>query len=854
LNWKSPSRPTRSIESLYIELFPDEKSASQNAKRSASVAGTLEPPVSPVPVDARRQSESQAPKRERRHQIPGLRRTPYLKIYFLRCDDSDTYKNSSRKLLREWIKANTPPSQSSGSTSNQENHDAFEWMIVHVVLPDVQNGSIWPTKASASVLDKIKSDFNSSSRSAPDRVVQIPATKDLQVQGVTVSGIPTGPARELFIQESNRAWEDLIAKLKVLILSSFDLRVRQYEEDIKEKGSQRNLPGWNFCTFFVLKEGLARGFESVGLVEDALMGYDELSAELLLILQEEGGKDTKLFREHTQELLIQAESALEGKEISPKRPNAKRLSNSLFDVDKKPFRELILANNISAFDFRSYVFARQTQIMLRLASLSGPIGKASNTNPQSPVMRDPTVLADVCRRAINFFADMARVIRQDLKTSFKAETGASEAILRARYNVTENLIASWTFKAAQQILEKTKEPNLPDYSITSSNDVPEQSQKTATASPLGSPLSPGSNTRPENATISTVVSTTLSKRPEALEDRNFTFNPSQKEKANLPAVVVALASERAELYLIARRALASIAERLGWATDWINKPDNDITGAQLDEISLDDEPARDQETKKTDTKVRDASLAGVLDDTMREYLAESNAFYTAYEDLSLHAFKLYQIAGERKSASSITADVAAIHCRLDDFATGAKYLRELAPFYAQNKWSHLEIAILDMYAYCLKKLGRTEEYVWASLKMLSRIVQARKSLDGRSYQNSFVAGQQTINPSDIGSLVAASESLGQALLVPLDEYCENIKVGPYIQHRKGVDGFILTISFDYQLHGSFVGQEAKVQLLSTAEGSTRDIWLYSQGHFKIQQGNCKITVVSQVCIACAQTL
>lgn len=249
-------------------------------------------------------------------------------------------------------------------------------MIIHVVLPDVQHGSVWPSKASTSVLDKIRSDFIGSSKSGVDRVAQIPATRSLQVQGATVNPVPSGPARDEFRRETNRAWDDLLMKLKALILTSFDLRVSQYEEDIKEKISQRALPGWNFCTFFVLKEGLARGFESVGLVEDALAGYDELSAELHAAVDEErakvaNGQDAGLFRDHTEELLDLAESAeakLHGS--SAKAQNAEEPSPSLLNADRKQYRELILANNISAFDFRSYVFARQISLLSRIARLT----------------------------------------------------------------------------------------------------------------------------------------------------------------------------------------------------------------------------------------------------------------------------------------------------------------------------------------------------------------------------------------------------------------------------------------------------------------------------------------------------
>ena len=255
-------------------------------------------------------------------------------------------------------------------------------MIIHVVLPDVQHGSVWPSKASTSVLDKIRSDFNNSSKSNLDRVAQIPATRSLQVQGATVNPVPSGPARDEFLKEANRAWDDLLMKVKALILTSFDLRVTQYEEGIREKISQRTLPGWNFCTFFVLKEGLARGFESVGLVEDALAGYDELSVELYAAIKEERakkaeGQNAGLFRDYTEELQVLAESAeAEAHGSSAKERNAEETTLSLLDADRKQYRELILANNISAFDFQSYVFARQISLLSRIARLAPTAGSA----------------------------------------------------------------------------------------------------------------------------------------------------------------------------------------------------------------------------------------------------------------------------------------------------------------------------------------------------------------------------------------------------------------------------------------------------------------------------------------------
>jgi hypothetical protein len=49
------------------------------------------------------------------------------------------------------------------------------------------------------------------------------------------------------------AWADLVNKIKENVLVAFDTAITAREEEVRRSEGQRTMPGWNFCTFFVLK-------------------------------------------------------------------------------------------------------------------------------------------------------------------------------------------------------------------------------------------------------------------------------------------------------------------------------------------------------------------------------------------------------------------------------------------------------------------------------------------------------------------------------------------------------------------------------------------------------------------------
>jgi len=436
LNWKSRTRPLRRIEALHLDFVPDSYAPSiLSAARSGEPSGLW------PSKDTRSQSTlavgADSVAKERRHQIPGLRQTPYLKLFILRCDDKDTYKATARQQVREWMRASGAASQS--STAVNKLHDAFEWMIIHVVIPDTgaaseprwrpdkkdpdellersQSKTKWATKSTSTVYDKLRADFNPSTKVSLERVAQIRLQKNV----VPPQLLPKTPVASPYSespQEQENAWQDLIGKFKILILQSFDARVSQYEDDIREKEVQRSLPGWNFSTFFTLKENLGRAFESVGLVEDALSIYEELSAGLESTTRDSAGPPTflgdmsslKRELEHLDDSDSNSEDA-EGR-IS-------HLLDSPLDLAKKDYRGLIVSSTISLFDFQTYIFARQRALLYRLGNFVPAVltqGIADTKNKSGQTDDDLLYVAEVCKKTAAFVTSNSRLLKNELST------------------------------------------------------------------------------------------------------------------------------------------------------------------------------------------------------------------------------------------------------------------------------------------------------------------------------------------------------------------------------------------------------------------------------------------------------
>lgn len=887
LHWNSSSRPLRSIKSLHVELVPDDKRSSQVPPRGSGHAQPQDVPTAQTPAEQSKAGERPAPfsadssaKKERRHQIPGLRQTPYLKIYLLRCDDVDSYKASSRKLIREWVKDHTPASQKSSKYNTQENHDAFEWLILHVVsatdtpyadkgLGDSKGESRSSKRGSSNLIEKIRTDFNGTSKSAVDRVAQVYMSHETAGQS---------------LDDGDTGWGDLLFKLKSLILSSFDLRVRQYEEDIRERASQRSLPGWNFNTYFVLKEGLAMGFESVGLIEDALTNYYELAVGLHSILEERytngpSTTSTAQLQDYTDDLLTEVKKAAavalstsphlngDGDYGSEREVETKArvdLGHDTLDTDRKPFRDLILANKISAFDFQCYIFARQAALLLRLGNASVPsvIGAGDKQDPQlvngdpfsAGAGREPEdllILADVCQRAVDFITSACRTMRNELSAILKTGIGDKEegSIVQfpSQEVVVENLTASWIYSTAECVLSRTSTHSLSTQLQPLMRQLKRSRTGKTSAESASSPELP-------RRTSSLSPATSALQRPPSPE--KFPSVTSLDAMRLLPPSPIQtgaqdLAADRAALHALQRRALSHVGfSYAGWKSGW---PDMHLGPMQeeypMEDISLDKAQIQDGEPNGTfHEKPMPSTLNGVRNQPLLEALSSEESFYSAYEDLTASTLALNVLGERKKSAEALTADLASVRFHMKDYAAAASYFRQLAPFYAQGQWSELELVMLDLYTQCLERLDRNEEYVSIALKIVANQVKAMNKLrdGGPSRLQSPLRGISRSSKSYLQGLLSASKSLERKIYAPTERYFEHVSLDPQIRHSDHDDSFHLMLNVKPQVSETFNADDVRVCLVKLSDEQRTELWPTAADVTITARNTTKISVASRV--------
>ncbi|XP_046971820.1 trafficking protein particle complex subunit 10 [Vanessa cardui] len=239
-----------------------------------------------------------------------LLKRPIFHVYWTDCVDIEYYKTTLREDIEGWLKY-------------LEKNNITDWMIVLVETYDIRKtNKLLPR---TTVLDKIKGDFS---------------VKQTEDRFISVINPIKSEAR------SAESWRALVAKVRHFVLVAYNKALIKFEEHMREQREKRNDPEWDFCKYFILQEQLAFVLEMLGLYEEALVQYDELDALFSqFVLNSNIAESPKWLDTFKQQ--VTSWQAVRLTALVPQN-----------------LRELIIKKKASLLDFRSYLFQRQSAMLL----------------------------------------------------------------------------------------------------------------------------------------------------------------------------------------------------------------------------------------------------------------------------------------------------------------------------------------------------------------------------------------------------------------------------------------------------------------------------------------------------------
>lgn len=234
---------------------------------------------------------------------------PIFHIYWTDCVDIESYKTTLRDDIEAWLKL----------LSQKE---VTDWMIVLVETYDIRKtNKLLPR---TTVLDKIRSDFASKN---DDRCLSV-----------------INPIKSE--SRSAESWRGLVSRVRHFVLTAYNKTLIKFEEHMHEQREKRNDPEWDFSKYFLLQEQLAFVFEMLGAYEEALVQYDELDALFTQFVLNSNVTESPKWLSRFQ------------------RPIETWHSVRLGPLVPVQLRDVIVKQNASLFDFRSYLFQRQSAMLL----------------------------------------------------------------------------------------------------------------------------------------------------------------------------------------------------------------------------------------------------------------------------------------------------------------------------------------------------------------------------------------------------------------------------------------------------------------------------------------------------------
>jgi hypothetical protein len=166
--------------------------------------------------------------------------------------------------------------------------------------------------------------------------------------------------------------------------------------------------------------------------------------------------------------------------------------------------------------------------------------------------------------------------------------------------------------------------------------------------------------------------------------------------------------------------------------------------------------------------------------------------------------------------------------------------------FVESRWNTVETMMLRMYAHCLKKLNRKDEYIRTLLELLAISAASRMSFEtiskGADARHESNLPQGWLNDDQVDTLgvfhelVDFSPQLPYDVNVQMPKYFGDISVEPYVRHYDDKDGFQLRLQFRHVLEDEIEIRTAKVRLISADSTHGKDIWLQSPESVPLKKG------------------
>ncbi|PJF18621.1 hypothetical protein PSACC_01562 [Paramicrosporidium saccamoebae] len=251
-----------------------------------------------------------------RRDILKLHLQQHVHVCLVACEELETYKKVVLSHVAKWLEV---------VHARRNQHTVLIQVTSSNATHDIVNSRSKPISRADLVLERLSTDFGGNKC---NRIVQL-RLKDMHDAG----------------------WSSTLDALSDAVYASFWAHMAGMEDDVRRLAGQKDLPGWNFCTFFITSEVLALSYSSIGFYERSLVVYDDLFKMFQEILMD----NRPLSNDQSMQWALK-----------PGKLSVDNLPSILFEPPTSSIREAIMQSSSNVYDFSMYLFGCRLRLWREL--------------------------------------------------------------------------------------------------------------------------------------------------------------------------------------------------------------------------------------------------------------------------------------------------------------------------------------------------------------------------------------------------------------------------------------------------------------------------------------------------------